>query len=86
MNQQIHTFNFYFKGAKGETMLTKKHYKKIAQILCNVESHANLDGQQMNIILTEFCTYFEEDNPRFDRVKFIDAALGARDYEIPNSD
>ena len=46
-------------------MMTKKHYKRIAEIIKN----SNIDEET----LTQFIIYFKEDNPNFNEVKFREA-------------
>ena len=52
-------------------MFTRKHYKVFAEI---IESNRG-DGVEYTLdqIASELADYFEQDNPRFDRDKFIKA-------------
>ena len=61
--------------------MTKKDYKAIADILAG---HRNYSPRQENeaitqeieIIVSDLCLYFREDNNRFDEVKFRKAVFG----------
>jgi predicted lipid-binding transport protein (Tim44 family) len=46
-------------------MFTRQHYKAIADIL----GRAGANSEEVS----EFCTLFREDNPRFDEKRFRDA-------------
>ena len=50
-------------------MMTRKHYKRIAEILKNHDPK-----KPFSYLTWELMTYFKEDNPAFDRMKFIRAA------------
>ena len=49
-------------------MLTLKHYKRIAEIFKN-----HKPKHPVSYLTWELMTYFKEDNPAFDRMKFINA-------------
>jgi len=71
-------------------MITKKHYKTIAEILAgryaqdqeNFEISKNGHRERTSVceqysgIADSLCNFFESDNPRFDRKKFLDAVEG----------
>lgn len=54
-------------------MLTRKDYRRLAQLLYN-----NLfmgTYPHPGVLVLEFADWLKQDNPRFDREKFIDACL-----------
>jgi len=55
-------------------MLSKKYYKKIAEILKHTKTLEHYDKETIKKIQIELEYLFEEDNPRFDIVKFRKAA------------
>lgn len=58
--------------------MTKKHYKAIAKILFN----GNRDDKYAFVIypiMQDLANYFAQDNPRFDRERFLEAC----GYELP---
>lgn len=66
-------------------MLTKKHFEAVAAIIHEVDQSSFLDGvTDVNVEFSIFrdsirerlADYFESENPRFDREKFIDATYG----------
>ena len=61
-----------------ETM-TKKHFKKIAEIIANnkASNFNNPLSQKINLIDT-FSNYFETINENFDKDKFNSACLGGQ--------
>jgi len=59
-------------------MLTKKHYKRFADMLASADDIARdyeLDGEdaifRIGLMMMD---YFKEDNPRFDEARFVVAA------------
>lgn len=54
-------------------MMTRKDYVATAEIL-NAQKD-NIDFIILSQIATDFADYFEEDNPRFDYQRFIDAVF-----------
>ena len=58
-------------------MLTRKHYKRIAEIIKN-----HNPKHPVSYLTWELMTYFKEDNPAFDRMKFI-KATEFKGYEEP---
>jgi hypothetical protein len=70
--------------------MTKKHYKQIANTLSIIyaQDQANFEMsenghrkrtsvcEQFSHIADSLCNFFESDNPRFDRKKFLDAVEG----------
>lgn len=57
-------------------MMSRKHFKRIAEILNkNVfDLKENEDNCNVfNDLVNDFMAYFQEENPLFDRSKFIDA-------------
>ena len=59
-------------------MITKKHFKKIAEILNGLNSIDECDNGCFGVvkpIIEELCDYFETLNPNFDKDKFIDVVL-----------
>jgi hypothetical protein len=61
-------------------MFTKKHYEAIASVLYNVDCHIPIDSKKYNrvysgrfkqLLIEALCVMFEEDNPNFDRERFI---------------
>ena len=52
--------------------MTKKEYKLIAEILFD----SALTAQETLDLAEDFARRLEEDNPRFDRERFIKACLG----------
>ena len=51
--------------------MTKKHYEAIAKEL--LFYNAGRDKQVIERIANSFADYFEQDNPRFDRSRFLEA-------------
>ena len=47
--------------------MTKKHYEAIASIV-----KLNFDGTQP-VLARDLADYFEQDNPKFDRARFLEA-------------
>ena len=58
-------------------MMTRKDYVKTAEIL-NAQKDF-IDFVYLSQIATDFADYFEEDNPRFDYQRFIDAVFAEGD-------
>ena len=59
-------------------MLTKKHYKAIAEIIRDNTEKASEWDIMLQIInptklIQQLCLYFQADNPRFDKQRFLDA-------------
>ena len=58
-------------------MFTKKHYEAIASVLYSVDCYIPEDsnrfysGQFKQLLIEALCAMFEEDNPNFDRERFI---------------
>lgn len=57
--------------------LSKMHYKKIADALCQSYLDLPLKSESCRVVLDdltdELARYFKADNPRFDKTKFIKA-------------
>ena len=51
-------------------MFTRKHYEKIADIL---KEHRESNFVSHDLLADKFAELFAEDNPRFDRTRFIEA-------------
>lgn len=60
--------------------LSKKHYEKIAKIVSNLNKEADKEG-----IVKVLCTYFKEDNQRFDADRFK-VACGLGEHSEPRGD
>lgn len=59
-------------------MMTKKHFKKIAEILNKKhksEEKGNIETINFNLMIDDFCFYFQTDNPNFDEEKFREAVM-----------
>ena len=55
-------------------MLTKKDFKKVAEIFkARLEADRNDDNDDL---ITAFCEWFKEDNPNFNEDKFREAIFG----------
>ena len=60
-------------------MMTKKHYVAIAKTLAalraayGAKANAASYGAAMSDAATELAVYFESENPRFDRARFLKA-------------
>ena len=56
-------------------MFTRQHYKAIAAIIRPhlLVSKIREDGAQVADIALELADYFAQDNPRFDRERFLEA-------------
>ena len=62
-------------------MFRKRHYKAIAQLL-NTHTHHHHPARQqtaysdlvLHRVIEDFAAMFGDDNPRFDREKFVKAA------------
>ena len=54
-------------------MLSRKHYKKIANIIDITNGNANLGDDATEILANNLADYFKEDNPNFDRSRFLEA-------------
>ena len=61
-------------------MLSKKHFIRITDILNKIRTETkekfvsnDIPMINKNELVYELCNYFEEDNPLFDRSKFIEA-------------
>lgn len=54
--------------------MTKKHYEAIARILLQARTNSTPAQHIMvDVIIDGIVRYFESDNPRFDRVRFLKA-------------
>lgn len=51
--------------------MTRKHYKRIAEILVAHRDH--IDPIRYAYLIEDMAGYLAEDNPRFDRTRFIEA-------------
>lgn len=51
-------------------MLTRKTYEAFADMAMNARQNAHL-GSELDVMLHYMANYFEDDNPRFDRKKFM---------------
>ena len=49
--------------------MTKKHYEAIARIILQCE----MENESRDMLVYMLADYFAQDNPRFDRVRFITA-------------
>ena len=54
---------------------SKKTYKMVAKVL-NPGGSSFRDPQTIELIMWEFASLFQEDNPRFDRDRFYKAVFG----------
>lgn len=58
-------------------MLTRKHYEAIAEILSEHKDDSQystvIDERRVESISLSLADYFEKDNPRFDRDRFLEA-------------
>jgi hypothetical protein len=55
-------------------MLTKKDFVKVADALAKTRPLVNADKREQWELLREaLCTVFKDDNPAFDKQRFIDA-------------
>ena len=58
--------------------LSKKYYKKIADVLCQAYLDLPLKSEGCRVVLDDvtdnLIRYFKADNPRFDKAKFVKAA------------
>lgn len=52
--------------------LYKKHYEDFAKIIANAQRQ-NTTEQALDHVAEDLADIFKRDNPRFDRIKFIDA-------------
>jgi hypothetical protein len=52
-------------------MFTRQHYQRIAEILRRQQEATNED---LTDVAKQLALYFKEDNPRFDRARFLRAA------------
>lgn len=52
--------------------MTKKDYIKIADCIKNVINHAELNDEQVSLLITNFSSMLKADNSRFDAQRFID--------------
>ncbi len=55
-------------------MFTRQHYKAIAHAI-DINSKGNTNLIHKDSLILELCAYFQEDNPNFDRNKFITACF-----------
>lgn len=60
-------------------MFKKRHYKVIAQVLNSHHQHPTRRHVEdsdvvLDRVIEDFTAMFKDDNPRFDRKKFMDAA------------
>jgi len=53
-------------------MMTRKHFKKIAELLSTV-SWDNVTSESIIMLKSRFADFLANENPRFDRQKFIEA-------------
>jgi len=58
--------------------MTKKDYKKLAELLTKHRTMANLRQGMTFVIkkgefMIDLCNYLKQDNPRFDEIKFREA-------------
>ena len=54
-------------------MMTRKDYVKIAKAISNVPNSDANETIWKNAVVDELCTIFIEDNPNFDRTRFLTA-------------
>ena len=54
-------------------MMTRKDYVKIAKAISNVPNSDDNERIWNNAVVDELCTIFKEDNPNFDRTRFLTA-------------
>jgi hypothetical protein len=59
-------------------MMTRKDYVKVADILCGY-SNAMIDNFWWEDLVNDFAIMFAEDNPNFNREKFIEACQEPED-------
>jgi hypothetical protein len=53
--------------------MTKKHYEAIAEVLQKLHSDWSHDNTIIPTVAGHLAGYFEQDNPRFDRDRFLKA-------------
>ena len=53
--------------------MTRKDYVKIAKAISNVPNSDANETIWKNAVVDELCTIFIEDNPNFDRTRFLTA-------------
>ena len=58
---------------KGETMLSRKYYKMIAEVINDNTFFNNKRKINKDTFITELCREFKADNNLFNASKFIDA-------------
>ena len=54
-------------------MMTRKDYVKIAKAISNVPNSDANETIWKNAVVDELCSIFIEDNPNFDRTRFLTA-------------
>lgn len=57
--------------------MTRKDYQLFAEMLAELRQHYN--GKALDMVETRMCSIFMRDNPRFDSIKFRDAARATSD-------
>jgi hypothetical protein len=62
----------------GVQLLSRRYYREFAQILSDARQMepevVSTPDYFINEIVLRFCDFFEEDNPNFDTVKFLEAS------------
>lgn len=55
--------------------MSRKHYKEMAAVF--KKHRANMPHHLFLVMLADFCDMLQNDNPRFDRQRFMEAVIGA---------
>lgn len=55
--------------------MSRKHYRKMAEIIRNMTTGDAATDAALHRMAEELCIMFAQDNPRFNRIKFL-AACG----------
>jgi hypothetical protein len=53
--------------------MTKKHYEAIASIIANKVKNPSHNKITLYVVATEMSHYFQNDNPKFNRARFLTA-------------
>lgn len=56
--------------------MTRKHYVKIAEIIERNTSGEIPNSVYLPDLIDDLCNFFQSENPRFDKDKFVDACNG----------
>lgn len=63
-------------------MLTKRHFQETARIIAKARTLTSRDEAIIDWLANDFADYFGNENPRFDRPKFMQACGKALDTKI----